>query len=160
MADLDVRIIKLNPMRVASLYGFGEQPEYEAWEKLVAWGEPRGYLDEHKKHRTRIFGFNNPDPSPGSPNYGYEVWVTIGPEVKPEGDVKIKQFDGGLYAVTRCPIRGGNFDVIGDTWKKLVAWREDSKYECGHFQWLEETIHEEGLKEGEFTLDLYLPIAE
>ena len=71
MSELDVRIIKLEPMRVASLYGFGEQPETEAWEKLVAWGEPKGYLDEHKKHRTRIFGFNNPDPFAWQP----KLWL-------------------------------------------------------------------------------------
>lgn len=157
MSDLDVRIIKLETMRVVSLYGFGEQPEIEAWEKLIAWAKPRGYLGTPDEHR--IFGFNNPDPSPGSPNYGYELWITVGPEVQPEGEVRVQQFDGGLYAVTRCLVRQGNFEIIGNTWKKLVAWREESKYESGQYQWLEETIQEHGLPGDDFTLDLYLPIA-
>lgn len=156
MSDLEVRIVKLEPMRVASLYGFSKEPEGEAWKKLEAWARPKGYLDARVEHR--IFGFNNPDPSNGSPNYGYEVWITVGPEVEPEGEVMILGFDGGYYAVTRCEVRGGDYAVIGDTWKKLVTWREDSKYERGHYQWLEETIPEEGLQEGEFTLDLHLPI--
>jgi len=33
--------------------------------------------------------------------------------------------------VTQCVVPKGKFEVIGDTWKKLVAWREDSKYQCG-----------------------------
>ena len=25
----------------------------------------------------RLFGYNNPDPTPGSSNYGYDVWITV-----------------------------------------------------------------------------------
>ncbi|KPK03098.1 MAG: hypothetical protein AMJ56_19995 [Anaerolineae bacterium SG8_19] len=57
-----------------------------------------------------------------------------------EGDVRILGFDGGLYAVTRCEVPKGQYDVISATWKKLVAWREASKYNWGHSQWLEENI--------------------
>jgi DNA gyrase inhibitor GyrI len=158
MSEIDVRIVTLDPMRVASLYGFGKEPETIAWEKLTAYAGPKGYLDDMENHR--IFGFNNPDPSAGSPNYGYEVCIEVGPEVEPEGDVRIQNFEGGLYAVTRCEVRGGNYQVIGDLWKKLVAWREDSKYDCGWHQWLEMNIPEEGLKEGDLTMDLYLPLSE
>ena len=37
MSELDVRIIEIEPMRVASAHGFGEQPEIIAWEKILAW---------------------------------------------------------------------------------------------------------------------------
>ncbi|NIW49114.1 MAG: MerR family transcriptional regulator, partial [Gammaproteobacteria bacterium] len=68
MSELPVRIVKLEPMTIASTYGFGEQPEIEAWEKLLSWAREIGLsLKDH-----RFFGFNNPNPSPGSPNYGYE----------------------------------------------------------------------------------------
>ena len=158
MSELEVRIEKLGYLRVASVYGFGPEPETIAWGKLTAFAGPKGFFDDPENHR--IFGFNSPDPSAGSPNYGYEVWIEVGPDMEPEGDVRVRSFDGGLYAVTRCEIRGGNFEVIGATWKKLVAWREESKYNCGYHQWLEETVPEKGLAEGDFTLDLYLPIAE
>ena len=32
MSDLEVRIVKLEPMRVVSFLGFGESPEELAWE--------------------------------------------------------------------------------------------------------------------------------
>jgi AraC family transcriptional regulator len=157
MREQEMRIVKLEPMRVASFLGFGESPETLAWEKLFAWARPKGLLDNPEQHR--LFGFNNPNPSAGSPNYGYEVWIVVDADQEPDGDAKILDFDGGLYAVTQCPVPKGQFDVIGATWKKLVAWREDSKYKCGPHQWLEESLPLNP-PDTEFVLDLYLPIAE
>jgi DNA gyrase inhibitor GyrI len=157
MSNLDVRIVKLEPLRVLSFWGFGASPEEVAWEKLLAWARPRGLLEDRVKHR--LFGFNNPCPSAGSPNYGYEVWIVVDPDVEPEGEARILDFAGGLYAVTRCVVPKGQFDVIGATWKKLVLWREDSKYRCSSQQWLEESLPL-NLPGTEFVLDLYLAIAE
>ena len=157
MSTLDVRIVKLEPMRLISAWGFGASPEGEAWEKLEAWAKPRGLMGDPEKHR--IFGFNNPDPSPGSPNYGYEVWIEVGPDVEPEGDMRVLGFDGGRYAVTRCEVPKGQLEAIGRTWKALVAWREDSAYTCGSHQWMEKSVATED-PALEFVLDLYLPIAE
>jgi AraC family transcriptional regulator len=157
MNDLEVRIVKLEPMRVASFWGFGESPEEKAWEKLLAWARPGGLLDDPEEHR--MFGFNNPNPSAGSPNYGYEVWIEVGPDAEPEGEARILGFDGGLYAVTRCEVPEGRFEVIGATWKRLVTWREDSTYRCGTHQWLEKHVWVDR-PDLAFVLDLYLPIAE
>ena len=49
MSELDVRIVKLEPMRVASLWGYGPEPETIAWEKLRAWADPKGLLDDFDK---------------------------------------------------------------------------------------------------------------
>jgi DNA gyrase inhibitor GyrI len=157
MSALDVRIVELAPMRVASFWGFGESPEQEAFDKLLSWARPRGLLEDLELHR--LFGFNNPDPSAGSPNYGYEVWIVVDNEMPPDDEAEIKHFEGGLYAVTRCEVPKGQFDVIGATWKKLVTWREDSKYKWSSHQWMEESLPEER-PDLEFVLDLYMPIAE
>ncbi len=163
MTPFDIQITTLPPMRFASVYGFGEQPELQAWDKLIAYAQPRGYLDDPAAHR--IFGFNNPDPSPGSPNYGYELWIQLPADVHlPDGtsdsEPRILDFAGGLYAVARCEVTQGNFDLIDQTWKKLVAWREDSRHDHGAHQWLEEAIRFDRMGEGAITLDLYLPLAE
>ena len=163
MNESKVRIVKLEKIHVASLHGFGKEPENQAWGKLIAWAKPKGYLDDLKNHR--IFGFNNPNPSPGSPNYGYEFWMIVGEDEKPEGEVEIKDFPGGLYAVSRCFLPGGPGPEIGDAWQKLVLWREHSRYRGANHQWLEEHIEPEGeggmeTPAGKFDLDLYLPIAE
>jgi DNA gyrase inhibitor GyrI len=141
-------------MRVASVHAYSASPEGEAWEKLIAWGQSRGLLEDCAAFR--IFGFNNPNPSPGSPNYGYEFWITVGPEVEAEGDVEIRSFPGGLYAVTGCV----GVENIGPTWKRLVTWAEDSAYKHGTHQWLEEhTGPVKAVPEAELALDLYMPIA-
>jgi len=158
MSDLEVRIVDLEPLQVASFLGFGESPEEVAWEKLLTWARPQGLLEDPEKHR--LFGFNNPNPSPGSPNYGYEVWIELGEEdVAVADEAEIKDIAGGLYAVTRCVVPKGKFEVIGETWKKLVTWREDSKYQCGSHQCLEQHVDFKA-PDIEFVLELYLPIAE
>ena len=149
-----VRIVELEPMRVACLSGFGATPEEEAWKALEAWAQPKGLLDDPKAHR--IFGFNNPDPSPGSPNYGYDLWITVGPDVEAEGEAKIIEFPGGLYAVTQCK----GIDNIGKVWKRLLTWCEDSKYQRAHHQWMEEHISPMDAPLQEFVLDLYAPIVK
>src|SRR5574341_504661 len=58
---MKVNIVKLAPMRIASIRALSETPERDAWEKLRAWANPKGLLDDSDKHP--VFGFNNPSPS-------------------------------------------------------------------------------------------------
>ena len=154
MGKLEVRIVQLEPLRVATALGFGEQPETIAWEKILKWAREQG-IDLQK---ARYFGFNNPNPSPGSPNYGYEQWIVAAPGMEGSDEVEIKEFPGGLYAVARCE----GIQNIGDVWKALVAWRDESPYKKAQHQWLEECltppIGEMALED--YVFDLYAPIAE
>ena len=72
-----------------------------------------------------------------------------------DGDVQIKQFDGGLYAVTRCQ----GVETITETWKQLVAWLAASPYRQTHHQWLEEHLTAADGAPDELILDLHAPIA-
>jgi DNA gyrase inhibitor GyrI len=152
MSENDVHIITLEPIHVASAHGFGTEPENIAWEKILAFVEEKGLKDAAG---TRYFGFNNPNPSPGSPNYGYEQWVTIAANVEASGDIEIKDFAGGLYAVMRCK----GIENIGDIWQQLAAWLEQSSYRRGTHQWLEEGLTPPPMPIDEIILDLYMPIA-
>ena len=80
--------------------GFGASPEELAWGTLLEWARASGLLDAELA--PHFFGFNNPNPSAGNPNYGYEQWITVGPDVADGAGVTIKEFPGGLYAVARC----------------------------------------------------------
>jgi DNA gyrase inhibitor GyrI len=139
MSELQVEIVRLAPMQVASFHGFGSEPEFQAAAKLLAWAEPLGLYDEGSGHR--VFGFNNPSPTAGSPNYGYEFWLELkegeasvaAGALRAEG-VELKSFDGGLFAAARC--RG--VTAVPDTWRQLVTWLEDSCYTMGHGQCLEQ----------------------
>ena len=152
MSDITVRIVKLEPVRVASAYGFGEQPEYTAWETILSWAKSQGINIKER----RFFGFNNPNPSPGSPNYGYEQWMTVVSEEEPAEGIEFKDFSGGLYAVTRCE----GLQNIGEIWKQLAVWREGSQYQEAHHQWLEECFTPESERLEDYVFDLYAPILE
>ncbi len=152
MDALDVRIVRLPAMRVASAYGFGVSPEEMAWDKLLRWARENQLLGNEE---VRFFGFNNPSPSTGSPNYGYEQWMTIGPDTEVAGEIKVFNFDGGLYGVTRCYL-----PQIGETWHALYDWCENSAYDHAHHQWLEEGLSPVGTPFEEIVMDIYLPIAE
>jgi DNA gyrase inhibitor GyrI len=151
MSKLEVRIVTLEPMRCAGASGFGPEPEGKAWDTLLKWAEPIGLLS--KPHR--FFGYNNPDPSPGSPNYGYDQWITVDAAIQPAEPIKIMEFPGGLYAVARC-LGVQNIPV---TWKQLVVWCEDSPYRTAQHQWLEECLTPPDTEMDKLEFDLYLPIA-
>lgn len=168
MDNFEVRIEKLEPMRMAVAHGFGESPESEAWGNILAFLKAQGKLADLGS--LRFFGYNNPNPSPGSPNYGYDQWVTVEHDTEPTDDVKMLDFPGGSYAVTSFT----GLSKIGDVWGQLVRWHEDSGYKKppNYYQCLEEItnigvfISPEGqLDETEQTMEkpdftLYLPIAE
>ncbi len=156
MNTLNVRIVQLEPLRVATAYGFGEGPERIAWDKMIAWLKAKGLWQDGRPRR--FFGFDQPSPTLGSPNYGYEVWVTVGPEVQSEGEITVRDVPGGQYAVAHCAVQNP-WEDIPTTWKQLVAWAETSPYRAGRGQCLEETFFEGDPDFQHFSLDLYLPVA-
>jgi DNA gyrase inhibitor GyrI len=132
---MQVEIKHLEPMRVAYVNAFSETPEHDAWQLIRAWTESRGILQ--KRGTYRIFGHNNPDPLFGQTRYGYDFWVTAGPDVvaDPGERVQIKEHSGGLYAVMTCV---GGPQRLGEVWKQLHRWVQSSPYSTGRHQWLEE----------------------
>lgn len=157
MTDIEVRIVNLPPMRMACVNGFGESPEGMAFEKMMTYAAAHQLLGKP----YRLFGYNNPSPSPGSPNYGYDVWITVDEKIQTDAEARIIDFPGGLYAVTRVEVREPWQDIPG-TWQKMVKWIENSKYRHGRHQWLEEHIGplDATVNALPFILDLYLPITE
>ncbi len=153
MEELDVRIITLAPFRAIAFHGFGSSPEGMAFEKAFAWLAETHLLEDGQPHR--FFGFNNPSPTPGSPNYGYDVWITVDESIQPGSEGKVIHFEGGKYAVTRCT----GIDNIAPTWQRFVKWREKSPYRYNPaVQWLEESFNPSAPMD-EVILDLYQPIS-
>jgi AraC family transcriptional regulator len=161
MSKKEIRIVELPASKIVSFHGFGESPEGIAISSMLSWAEK---YQSFQYKETRCFGFNNPDPTPGSTKYGYEVWLILPEKIEVE-DQEVRFFKGGLYAVTHCEGMVDNAgDFIPSAWKKLMEWLENSPYQMGKHQWLEEQLPVEGLtiadmyKQGKISLDLYIPI--
>jgi DNA gyrase inhibitor GyrI len=155
MTQIKVEIVRLEAMRVASAYGFGVAPEEMAWRKLAQWARPKGFLDDIPSHP--IFGFNNPYPIPHNPRYGYEFWMKVGVDVEPEGDIRIGEFMGGMYAATRCEVQGHPENTIPAGWKELSEWCKENDHPFGPHTALER-FHSSPDALSDLVLDLYCPI--
>ena len=160
MADIEVRIVRLEPMRVLSFHAFSKSPEIDGWKKMEAWSKTKELLKDPEKHP--VYGFNNPDPSPDKKEYGYEYWIKVEPDFETD-EVVVKDFPGGLYAVTKC-IPGDDmktefFKKEGYliTWKKLRDWVKYSKYGIGKSPFLEHHL-DCNVPEEQLVFDLYFPI--
>lgn len=151
---MEVRIIRLEPMRVAYVNAFGATPEADAWKVLLDWARGRGLLDEGRSYR--LFGYDNPLRAEKE-LHGYDTWITVGPDVRchPEERVQVKEFAGGLYAVTRCSLAD-----ITEAWMRLHEWVANSPHKMGSHQWLEEHLTIPQAPWQNVLLDLYYPLAE
>ncbi|MDD6275004.1 MAG: effector binding domain-containing protein [Clostridiaceae bacterium] len=92
----NTRIIYIPPATVASSHSLDPEPENEAGEAIN-----RFILSERlfeRKPDYRLFGFNNPNPTPESDFHGYEYWVTIPDDMDVPAPLVKKQMPGGLYA--------------------------------------------------------------
>ena len=150
MSEFEVQIVELPPMKAAAFPAYSETPEIDAIMSANNWLKSN---DIFKKGAYRQFGFNNPSPSPGSLSYGYEVWIFPNDELPIDMNVSIKEFSGGLYAVSLC----STIDTVEKIWEQLFNWRETSEYQPGEHQWLEEML-DPPVEIEELRLLLYLPL--
>jgi DNA gyrase inhibitor GyrI len=152
---MNVQIVTLGPMRVASIYAFGIDPRKDAFEKLLDWAGPQDFLNRKNEHP--IFGFNNPGPRSGNARFGYELWMKVGAEIEQKGDLRIIEFNGGSYAVTRCKTSEEKYENMTTTWTNLAEWCKNNNYKSGYHQALEKFVTR-GDKTDELILDLYYPV--
>lgn len=151
MSEEKIKIVTLVPFKAVSFHGFGETPEDLAHQAANQWIKKHNLFEEDK---FRHFGFNNPNPSPGSPNYGYEIWIAPNQEFTPDPQDKLIDFEGGLYATAYCP----KLDVIGQVWQELVNWRDANGYFYATHQWLEQLHTPWQKNRTNYDFTLYLPI--
>ena len=149
--ELDVKIVTLEPMRVASFRAVSESPEHEAAEMLIEWATGKGILGDLEKHP--IYGFNNPNPMKGKKEYGYEFWIKVDEDYNEE-NISVKDIPGGRYAVTTCR----DLSEIGELWMSLSNWVKENGYEFRQEAECLEKTHNIGAADNQLVLDLYEPI--
>jgi predicted transcriptional regulator YdeE len=126
----------------------------EAHKQVWAFAREKGLID--KENRIKTFGFNHPAPwVTSNDEYGYEIWLVVGPEVGVPPYVLTKEFPGAKCAVTSIE----RLAQIGEAWEYLYRWVQDSEdYKHAHLDGLEEVVSPLGTPEEEFAFNLYLPV--
>ncbi len=154
VVEREVRVERLRPMRVAWVRSVGTSPERDAWRLLSAWAGPAGLLADPAAHP--VFGFNSPALAPGVPEYGYEFWLAVDADLQPPEPIGVKQFEGGLFAITSCQLG----PAMPEVWKTLLRWVHTSQ-----FRWrrsaheLERLVNPLALPDA-MIVELCLPIEE
>ena len=151
----DIRIIRLQSMKIAAYSAISESPEADSLKPLLEWAKKEGIMD---LPTTRLFGFDTAVDKKEYPIYGYESWISVPNDSKIPNPLKEIFFQGGLYAVTNTTY--GNFDVQ-KKWKMFAKWFEESEFEYGGGQCLEEVLLIDHIHDpSKLQLDLFIPIKE
>ena len=120
--EIQVEIVRLEPMRVVSFHALTESPEEDAAKMLVTWAQSRSLLEDPEEHP--VYGFNNPDPKPGDTMRGYEFWIRVSPDFEAE-DAVVKDYSGGLFAVSRVHVKDP-WEDIPPVWVQLLDWVKEA----------------------------------
>jgi DNA gyrase inhibitor GyrI len=153
--NFQVEIVDLPELLAATTIGFGEGPEGQAWDRMLAWVKQSSLWQDGYPHR--MFGADTSSPSAASPNYGYQVWYTLAQVIDTPAEIEICRIPAGQYAVIRLNVTSPWDDIPGG-WKKLMAWVETSPYHMDRRPCYEESFWTDQPDYSHFRLDLYLPI--
>ncbi len=114
----NVRLIYLPPATVAASHSLDPEPEDAAGEAINRFILTQRLFE--RKPDYRLFGFNNPNPTPENEFHGYEFWVTIPDDMEVPSPLVKKRMPGGLYAA-HC-IKMGDFEQ----WLPFWTWVHDN----------------------------------
>ena len=119
---MEIRIEKIEPMRVASVRHIGPYEECEpAWQKLCAWAGPRGLFGPGVKMIG--ISYDDPEVTP-TEKIRYDACITVGDAIESEGEVVVRMIPGGDYAVAT---HKGPFTKLIETYNKFYGeWAPQS----------------------------------
>ena len=160
--DPDFRIERLSSAQAAYINASGASPEEEALTKIIVWAKTKNIAPESGIHLLGRNTYPTDKPEP----HGYEYYLTLNNPLTPEEGIKIKTFQGGLFAVLRFK----NLFIMQEAWVSLMKWVKENKHqEVGVIKtengWVnsgfEELINwEETIPPSEWIFDLWLQIKE
>jgi len=162
LREMKVRLERLKTMRAFYTHAFSDTPEEDARKRILEWAKSKGLME--KSIGARLFG-RNAYPTDKPEPHGYEFYLIVDSDIKPEGDIKTREIPGGLYAVLRFK----NLYKIREAWEKMWKWIEESEYEHvgwkkGEHGWVdgfEEHLNwQEEKPQTEWTFDLWVQLKE
>jgi DNA gyrase inhibitor GyrI len=152
----EIRIVTLEPMRVARYCVVSSSPEQESRAFIERWAAQQGVADPA---RRRSFGSDvrvSPEQQAAGMR-GYERMIPVTEAAQPSEGVSVGPFTGGRYAALHLARPFDDPATISEGWDELIEWvRRHRKYTNDGWDGLEEYL--EG-PDGP-VLELLLPIQE
>jgi AraC family transcriptional regulator len=155
--DMQVRIIEMEPLRVAYFRGIGTYSPATIgplFQKLMAWAGPRGICGP----ASQIMGvcWDDPGITP-EPRCRYDACITVAPDFQDDGRVSLQLLPGGRYAVRHCEFVCQGFEKA---WEELMTdWLPTSGYQPDDRPNLE-FYYNDGNRdpENKWIMDIWLPV--
>jgi AraC family transcriptional regulator len=155
-AMYDVQFRETQPMRLAAISHHGAYMQIgTAFERIFAWAAGRGLLTP----ATRSIGVYYSDPhTVPAEDLVSDAGITVGPEVKAEGDVHILDIAGGRHAVIT---HKGPYAELERAYTWLYrTWLPESGLEAADRPCFEEYLNDpRSLPPTEWLTAIYLPLA-
>ena len=153
--EMDVRIKKVAPMRVAFMRHTGPYEEcHGTWAKFCAWAGRRGLIGQD----TKVIGISHDDPEVTPPEkIRYDACIVVGENFQPEGEVGVQVIPAGEYAVMT---HKGPYENLKETYNKLIGeWAPRSGRVIGSSPCFEVYRNDpERTPPGELLTDVHVPL--
>ncbi|MBM3549383.1 MAG: hypothetical protein FJX54_20795 [Alphaproteobacteria bacterium] len=153
MHSVSIRITE--PTRIAVLRHVGPYMEIgTAFDRLFAWATPKGLLNQS----CRMFGIFYDDQAAVAPEkLRSDACLTVGPDVRVEGDFRLAEIAGGRHAVLR---HQGPYAELPDAYGWLFGtWLPKSGEEPADRPCFEQYLNNpRDLPPKEWLTDIHLPL--
>ena len=126
----------------------------KAWNKLFQFANENNLLNK----QTELYGisYDNPEISDNK-NYEYNACISIEKNIKPNGEIGIKEIKGGKFAVFAFKGEYSNFNLIYQLIFK--EWLFKSKYELRNVELFDKYLNSLiDTEPSELLTEIYLPI--
>ena len=154
---MDVRIKKMNPIRVAFVRHTGPYSLCgNAWDKLLTYMGKEGLIGGD----LLFIGICYDDPEVTPPDkVRYDACVAVDDNFAPIGEIGVQVIDGGEFAVTT---HFGPYDKLGETYGKLFGqWLPRSGRELRSSPCFEVYLNDpQGTDPKDLITDIYMPLEE
>lgn len=112
-----------NVAYVRKIGPYGKETCEQAFEEVMKWAGPRGYL---RSGKMLLVYWDNPEVTPPD-RCRVDACVIVPEGTRPEGQVGVQVFSGGPYSVFRFELPPDGF---GQAWEDAFTWLVNSGYEC------------------------------
>jgi len=153
---MDVKIINLEPMRVAFIRHVGPYNECgKTWDVLTTHLGSSGWMGAD----TKMIGLCHDDPEvTPQTKIRYDACLTVNDDFKPHGGISVQTITGGDFARTT---HFGPYTRLGETYARFLGqWLPQSGRELRSLPCLEIYMNDpEGTEPEDLITDLYAPLA-